>query len=240
MTNDLAKRIRLISLAVACGLMLLQLLVIAIAVLQTKVPIRRLFRDMAQTSIMETGCCNYYDGAISQLGVLLWAATVSICAITFIQLVIMRDETRSKWVFAAAAAFTAVLMLDDQFLFHELVIPSFGVSEVPVHMAYIAFAIGYVLFSARWLARAQPVTLGLAVISLATGLVIDNVKDLDLFGYRALLEQYLELRLTVEDGTKFLGAGFWFSAHLGAALDAMSGHPIALAKAKFGFALRAG
>jgi hypothetical protein len=83
-----------------------------------------------------------FAGIISNIGIILWCATASIC---FFSLVL----NSKKGIFISAfllmsGIFTSILMFDDLFMIHEYIIPEkLNVSQKAVYVFYILFAAMY-------------------------------------------------------------------------------------------------
>jgi hypothetical protein len=96
-------------------------------------------------SIANRGRLEYYSGALTYVGVLLWWSGAVAGALA--ALVLRGDPHRGA--LAALAALTAWLALDDLFLLHETFFPRRGIPERWVVVGYAVLGVAY-----AWLARA--------------------------------------------------------------------------------------
>ena len=162
------------------------------------VPIGNLTRDPANTLEFP-----WYFGAVSYLGILMWCATATMCLFT-VAVLRGRPEAAARCSFVLGAGLlTGLLMLDDLFLFHEVVFPY--VLHYPEWALYGTYAaIVLFLMRAGWPSlRSTPypvlmaacVLLGLSTVSDTLTNTADDVS----------------LKFFVEDGFKFLGISSWFA-----------------------------
>lgn len=179
-------------------------LVIAVALhFVTGIPIAQLSQDPAAVLHAPP-----YLGMLSNLGIILWAATAAICLFSVLILRGRPDLARARRFLAASAAFTTVLMLDDLFLLHEKFFPK--VIGVPEKAVYVLYAIGLVVYlGAFWsqLLRSPYVLFILAGGFLALSVALDIVLP-----FRPGLT-------FVEDSAKFVGIALWLTYFVRTAED---------------------
>jgi hypothetical protein len=150
------------------------------------------------------------SGILSNLGMLLWCAAASICA--FAAMTLRNVKPRDAfWFLVSSALLSAYLLFDDFFLFHEeLAYRYFGLSENVVYAALGIAVSAYFIAFRRIILRTNFGVLLLALVFLATSVVID-----------AFLEPWLLQRIGhweyfFEDGAKWLGIASWCSYYVGA------------------------
>jgi hypothetical protein len=157
---------------------------------QPYVPIENLTRDISQ--IAEVGI---WAGALSQIGGLLWCSAVTSC---FIAYAILRKEKEGSF-FLFSGFLSLFLLIDDYFLFHDLIVPDYlGLDEKFVLVLY-PIAILYllirhtqeILFSASLILLSSLGFLGLSMLVDVTNFLEGDI-------------EYL-----LEDGFKFLGIIGW-------------------------------
>ncbi len=186
--------------------LVLQLAILAFAFMQSAIPVEHLLRD---------------GGAISDFGVLLWAATAGVCALAALFLFCTTSSSRNSVTFVAAAAFSGILALDDLFMLHDNILPNMGIPEMWVFAAYVLFTFAYVGLSWRNVFVAAPWFLVFTGAVFAAGLAIDIAKDVSSGSLLGWLTAHDSMRIMGEDGLKFIGIGAWFTLHLRAALTVM-------------------
>ncbi|MCP3917137.1 MAG: hypothetical protein GY711_16435 [bacterium] len=175
---------------------------VAAAMLQPWVRPEQLFRDpltVAHRAAAVGDCCHLYFGFVSNIGVLLWAATVGVCAFAAITL-----SGRSSALLASASVLSIVLLVDDLFQAHEYVYPAlFSINEKVVVAGYAVAVAAYLVAFRKSLLASGPgllvCSLAFFAISVGSDLTLANVGDL----YRVL-----------DDGAKFVGLAFWTAFHL--------------------------
>ena len=152
----------------------------------------------------------FYIGAVSNLGVLLWCASVVTCLYTAVVLrhaAGKRDEAR---FFACAAALSAWLLADDAALLHEQVLPIY--LGLPGSLAYGLAAAGAIALLVGFRATIRdsdyPLLLG-ALALFAASMALDVADD---SGWLTSLAFDLSrLQLALEDGCKLLGICLWLA-----------------------------
>ncbi|WP_052055520.1 hypothetical protein [Myxosarcina sp. GI1] len=165
----------------------------------TDIPTDRLTRDIAAIAEVPS-----FYGMISNIGILLWCASASICLFVFavlqklkIKTIAFKNNFLSFLLFSGLI--TLMLMFDDLFLLHEDIFPSLNISEMVVYSSYVTVVLLYLLkfrkiiFSTTW------GILCLGFLFFAASLTIDFFS---ISGSRITL---------LEDGFKLLGIASWFS-----------------------------
>jgi|GEM_PF-2330294 len=138
-------------------------------------------------------CCAFYSGAVSNLGILLWAAAAAIAAFAATLL----NDARARRFFLATSGFTAFLMIDDLFMLHEEALPALGVPEPAVYAAYLAAAALYGGVFLRDIFAARAALALLAALAMAASIIEDQTKIL------------WPIHNFVEDGAKLTGIYCW-------------------------------
>lgn len=186
-------------------------LLLAAVWLQTRVPVPVLMKDPLAVAHEAKTCCHFYYGLVSNLGIMIWSAGAAVSLFAAL-LLFFADRPRAELqFFAAAAAFTSLLALDDLFMIHEDVLPQLGVPEAVTYGLYAAAAGGYFLLSWRAILALRPALMALALALLGMSVAID-----------VFFHSENMVRVFVEDGAKFLGISAWTSFHLTAALQVIS------------------
>lgn len=159
--------------------------------------------------ITAIGHLPFFAGLVSQLGGLLWAATLAICLFTFFILKRGGQEAGSARRFLLQAAIlTAVLLLDDFFQFHESIGPDYlHVSEKMVVLAYGIYTLFFLFSNFNEILRSEYLILGLALGLFGLSVAMDglHLEDIDMFS--GFMNEQLSIFL--EDGLKFVGVATW-------------------------------
>lgn len=187
--------------------LLSQLAILVLVFQQSTIPVEKLLRD---------------GGAISDLGVMLWTATSAICALATLALLSANASLRTVLTFAAGAAFSGCLAIDDMFMLHDGILPNVGMPELATFAFYVVFTLTYVALSWRNVFAAAPWHLVFTGAVLATGLAIDITKDNATGPLLDFIYANDHMRIMGEDGFKFIGIGAWFTLHLRAALTVLA------------------
>ncbi len=140
-----------------------------------------------------------FIGLLSSIGILFWAATAAICY--FSALILWQQKQHSKALFLLAAGLiTSLLLLDDLFMLHEVVFPTYLNLGERITYALYAGIVGSFL----WGFRQQILGTDFTILLIALGLLGFSVladrifSDIGPWGY------------LVEDGPKLFGIVAWF------------------------------
>jgi len=180
---------------------------LAAAWAQPWVPVEDLLRDPLAVAQLASQCCHSYYGALSSLGVLLWAGTAAVCLFAGLLLFNLRGLSEDARFLGAAGLFSGLLAADDLFLLHDHVLPNYGVPDIATYSLYGLLCIGY-LWSFRFVIAGQDfVAFLLACGFLAISILVDRVIHSD-----------APIRIFIEDGSKLFGIGLWAAFHVTAAV----------------------
>lgn len=159
-----------------------------------------LLRDPIAVAELKNGdCCSFYYGAVSNLGVLIWAVAAAVSL--FSGLIV---ASRSGWkspsatVLIGGGLLTAVLTVDDLFLIHENALGYFSIPQPLIFGAYGAVGLMYLAAVWRQLLFLKPLLFVVAVVLLGTSVTIDS-----------LFHSEHALRIVLEDGAKLVGITAW-------------------------------
>ena len=139
-----------------------------------------------------------YVGALSTTGLMLWAATAGICLLGARALSCSTGRRETVWFLFSAGLLTALLGLDDAFLLHERVFPTYlGLPQKGVYLCYIGMILGFLLFFFEKILRTDFVLLGVSLVFMAMSVGMDEFII------------YSRFETFVEDSCKFVGIVFW-------------------------------
>lgn len=147
---------------------------------------------------------NPLSGALSNLGILLWCASMSICL--FSSLVLRNISTKDVRLFLVSSGLlSGYLLFDDLFQFHEILAQKYlGIKQVFVVVSIILATASYLIFCRKIILKTNILLLACALGFLALSVVVDQ-----------FLEPYLwrlgQWSLFVEDGAKWIGIFCWFA-----------------------------
>lgn len=141
----------------------------------------------------------FYFGLLSNIGIMLWCGTASLCIFTYF---ILRNvyPGLDQNFFLCSGLITLFLLVDDLFMLHESVFPLYlGMDEQMVNIVYLLF-IGYLLIRYRYKILRTPYLILVSSLGFFGLAVIADTKLTGPSPYRHLFE----------DGFKFLGILGWF------------------------------
>ena len=157
------------------------------------IPISDLTRDTAAIGLLP-----FYAGFLSQIGILLWAASAMICFFSATVLPSHRASYRKlKRFLFVSALLTLLLGLDDAFLLHETVFPQLGISGRAIYATYGVLLLSYLFRFYPLILTTDHILIAIALGFFGMSIAVDM---LDLSGQRAFL---------LEDGAKFVGIVSW-------------------------------
>jgi len=183
-------------------------ILVVIGLAQPWVQLDELFRDpLVVAQEAGTGCCHIYFGFFSNLGVLLWSSTASVCFFASMLLIQRKADRREISFMVSACLITGLLLFDDLFLAHEVIYPKIlGVDEIYVFAAYAIFVAAYLSLFRNLIIR-----YGYSLMLLSLSFFAISIFE-DIFQGEGGV-----LRRIAEDGTKFIGIATWTAFHFRAA-----------------------
>jgi hypothetical protein len=161
-----------------------------------------LLRDVTATAKLP-----FFAGFVSQLELILWSASLTVCLFALVVIQGRKgDFSASKRFLVHSTILTAILMLDDSFLFHEEIAPLYlHLDELVVYTVYALVGIGFVILNWREIMSSEYALLLLAFALFAASIALDAVPK------EALSARYFweQLEMFLEDGSKFAGLVTW-------------------------------
>ena len=176
---------------------------LAVVLLQPWAEPKWMFLDPLTAAELSGDCCHTYYGFVSNLGIMAWSATAAVCLFAALLMAIQRRAGHLVWFAASAGLLTGWLALDDAFLVHEVVFPSFGIPQNAVLGLYLVLGGLYGLASWRTIFQHDWFMLGVAGSALALSMMVDTV-------FHSLVPSLVYL----EDSAKFFGICCWASFHI--------------------------
>jgi hypothetical protein len=135
--------------------------------------------------IVATGHLPFFAGFVSQLGGMLWCATLTVCLFTWVILGRREgDLASSRRFLLQAGMLTGLLLLDDIFLFHEEIAPDYlHTGEKYVEAMYLLLGVAFVLWNRKVILSSEYLLLALALGMLGASIFLDAM-PIDDFGLR--------------------------------------------------------
>ena len=191
-----SKKILTIVTALYLPIIILLCLIVLVN-LYTGVPLEKFTKDPAAIAGI-----NPFVGIVSNIGVLLWCIGASICLFSFFNIV--ERQTNKINDYSLLLLFfgltTLVLLLDDLFLFHEVIAPKiFHISEKYIYILYGMIVLFGIVRFRKIIFQTEWIILGLGFVFFALSIAID------LFDSLLISSCYMFL----EDSFKLLGIASW-------------------------------
>lgn len=141
-----------------------------------------------------------YYGLLSNIGVILWSSSVSLCLLGR-YLFTKKDPEFSRFMLASGCL-TLLLLTDDLFQLHEEVYPAYlGLPELAVYLCYGVLTLSYVIRFRAFMLQTPGVILVIGGSLFAGSVGVD------------VLFESIRFQAELEDGCKFLGILSWTYAY---------------------------
>jgi hypothetical protein len=153
-----------------------------------------------------------YIGAVSNLGILLWCASASICLFCFALLRNNPDQRKTALFFLFSGLIISILMLDDFFQLHEKIYrDTLGIPEAFVVSVYGVLFLANLVAFRKVILKTDFLLLFLAFGFFGLSLLFDLIMVQNIHG-----KNYREI---YEEGPKLLGLISWTAYFIRAALQ---------------------
>lgn len=189
-----AKFLRHMLPLLAAGLLFSALwIVVAIVISKgTNTPLSYMTRDTA--AILNV---SMYYGLISNIGLMLWAASSAICIVGAV--ILFDQRKRLALMLLASGIISGIMNIDDAFMFHERILPHhFGISEKIVMLSYVVYILAFLFYFRKEIFETDFPVFGIALISFGMSSMMDFILEVE------------SLNTFMEDGFKFTGIVLWF------------------------------
>ncbi|QMS89520.1 hypothetical protein HUN01_18770 [Nostoc edaphicum CCNP1411] len=168
-------------------------LILTFVKFKAKVPTDYLTRD--PSAIMNVP---FYLGLFSNIGILFWCSSASICLFSYI---LLKKDIRAKEYssfFLFSGLLTSLLLFDDFFLIHESVFPDYlHINEKIVYAGYIVLVLMFFLKFKTILKKTEFLILLSAFMFFGLSIVCDNI--------------FPNIPVAIEDTFKLVGITTWFT-----------------------------
>lgn len=130
------------------------------------------------------------------MGIIFWSATAGICFFSFL----ISKNRKEVLFYLIALIFTTLLLIDDFFMFHDVIFPIFGINEFLIYIIYAILAVLFVVFLRSTIFLTPFYFLFIALFFLGLSVSFDVVLH-----YIELANDYF-----YEDTAKFIGIANWW------------------------------
>jgi hypothetical protein len=157
--------------------------------------------------VVLTGELPFFAGFVSQVEMILWSASLTVCLFSLIVLHSEKKELPGpRRLLLQGGLLTGILLIDDIFLFHEEIAPDYlHISENIVIVLYLAMSIVFVASNWYEILDSEYLILSIALFLFANSILLDAI-PVDEYDLRYFWEQ---LEIFLEDGFKFAGIATW-------------------------------
>lgn len=152
-----------------------------------------------------------YVGFLSQLGNVFWMVTAASCLFAWWLLRGGNHPKDADRFLLASGLLTALLGIDDLFLFHDRVMASvLGLPDEAYVALYGVVVVAYAAVTWKWLLRLEYGLLAISVAFLGSSVLFDVVAE------------FSDSETFIEDSLKFIGIAFWAVFYIRAAVHLAS------------------
>jgi hypothetical protein len=161
-----------------------------------------------------------WTGLFSNIGVLLWCGVAVVSLFTAVILRRIPGERRLAGFFLAWGLLTIVLMLDDLFMIHEFLLPTyFPVSDDIMFVAYFLAVAGMLIYYRTDLSRMRYILLGCAFAAFGASITLDVLGHVWFTDRGVPTRLVWNLEYVIENGLKLLGIVLWLHFFTATSLD---------------------
>ena len=187
-------------------------LVIGIGRIRFNIPVWYLTKD--PNALIEGG--DFYFGALSNLGIILWTIAATLCFFSTIYLKRYAPNSSFRLFLFHGGFLTTLLLLDDVYMWHEQMFPVyFGISTYFVYATYLIYAIYFIVRFRKIIFKTEYLILLASILLMALSVLIDVMHDsqrfddalLNITGLRPALLG--EITVLLEETSKGLGILTW-------------------------------
>ncbi len=200
---------------------------------KTDIPIEVFIKDPALIagqnglSPLINASTNPFVGVVSNIGVLLWCISASICLFSFTLLKKQQNLSRNRRNYLApfllfSGLITSFLLLDDLFLIHESIIPKLlKLPQVLIYSCYVAVIFFWIIKFRRTIMNTEWGILLLAFIFFGVSVFMDILMDESLLS-SDLMGNYDDVYSLIEDACKLFGILSWLAYFARVCFQAMN------------------
>ncbi len=149
-------------------------------------------------------------GLIPNICILIWCSTAAVCLFTA---ALLKAEAKISIFFLFSGLLTAILVLDEQFMLHQNIIPTYlHIPKAGVMLGYLILIASYLVFFRSFLMRHQFFLFVSALFFFAASVVCD------LSWHRGNVSEL------IEDALQMIGMVLWFSYYIHYAFSHLQPH----------------
>jgi hypothetical protein len=159
---------------------------------------------------------NFYYGALSNLGIILWSIAATLCIFSSIYLKRYNHNSPFRLFLLHGGILTTLLLLDDVYMWHEVMFPVYlGIRTHLVYATYLSYALYFIIRFRKEIFKTEYLILLASILLMSLSVLIDVIHDshrfevflLNLTGFS--FTQLSEISVLLEDTSKGLGIFTW-------------------------------
>ena len=159
---------------------------------------------------------NFYLGAISNLGLILWTVAATLCIFSSIYLKRYNPDSPFRLFLLHAGILTMLLLLDDVYMWHEEMFPGYlGIHQNHVYAIYFIYTLFILIKFRKDIFETEYIIFLVSLSLLSLSVLIDVISDKEIFTAQVLKltrlnsNQFGQLEVLFEDTSKGLGILTW-------------------------------
>lgn len=156
--------------------------------------------DFTVDPLIVVGGAPVYTGVLSTIGGLIWSGTFAVCIFSHAVMRNAANRDANAPFLLAGACITLILMVDDVFLFHEIISPRyFGIPQQVIYAVYAVIVLWFLITFRATILRTDFLLLTLALAGFGLSLLFDLTAGVNPYPAQFLFE----------DGAKIFGLVSW-------------------------------
>jgi hypothetical protein len=156
--------------------------------------------DFTVDPLIAVGGAPVYTGVVSTIGGLIWSGTFAVCTFSYAVMRNAAHRNANGPFLLASACITLMLLVDDVFLFHEIISPRYlGVPQQLIYAVYAVIVLWFLASFQRTILQTGFLLLTLALVGFGSSLLFDLTAGINPYPAQFLFE----------DGAKLFGLVSW-------------------------------
>lgn len=150
----------------------------------------------------------FYIGAISNLGIIFWSATVALCIFSVCAIKRYAPNSAFRGFMLHSSIISTVLLLDDLYMWHEQMFPDYlKIPEIFIYLFYVIYFLYILVRFRNVILQSNYLVLFAALFFMGTSVGMDIMVDIRLFA--TSLAAFYRHETLFEDFFKSLGILTW-------------------------------
>lgn len=158
----------------------------------------------------------FYVGAFSNLGIILWTITATLCIFSATYLKRYDPDSRFRLFMLHAGILTTILLLDDTYMWHEDMFPGYlGIKQYIIYAIYFVYTLYFLINFRKVIFKTEFIILLASLSLMSLSVLLDVLEDSEKFSAFLLKQTGIkvakdsEIETLLEDTFKGMGILTW-------------------------------